>query len=148
VSILAQAEEHQVEFAHAPQYFGIRARAGNGPALRRDGVPLRRRDRDVIEPGVGGHARIAPRLVRGKAALVAEVDVPRGPIGRRIAQPAVRAERRFAAGEDEVERSALRDRTRGGGADGRCRLAIQGPPIGKRPPAASLLVRGRHCAPP
>ena len=86
MAVFAQAEQHQVEFARAGE--GLRVRRGGrlGPVFRRERMNLAARNRHVVQPGLRRQAAVAFRMLGRQAALVAEINMPGGPIGPGFAQ--------------------------------------------------------------
>ena len=146
VAVLAQPEQHQIKIADRAQDVGVRLSRLNGPQFPRNLVQLCCGNGNVVEPGISGHARVARWVVLGQTSLVAKVDVPRGPVGARLAQPSIRPKRRVSARENEAELPM-----RSNGTISRCQNTrrggrVQRLPIGQQVPAALLFFREFHQA--
>jgi len=81
MAVLAQAEQHQIEFIHVHEIAGIVFRCGLRAELGGNGVHLLLRDGDVVEPCLLRHMAIALGMFRRQAAFVAEINVPCTPCG-------------------------------------------------------------------
>ena len=56
VTIFSEAQQNEVKFAHALQRFGVGARSFACPEFRGYDVHPSRGNRNVVEPGIAGHA--------------------------------------------------------------------------------------------
>ena len=138
VAVFAEAEQDEVEGADAVERSGVACCRLGRAELGRYRMDLRRRDRDVIQPSLGRHARIALGVSARQAALVAEIDVPVSPARARLAQQLVGTARRRAAGQDDSEAAARRQRAPLGSEDARRDGAVQRCRVDHGVPAAGL----------
>ncbi len=135
MAVLAETEQDEIERPRAAQVLGVGTRGGARSALGRDYMHLVRRDGDVVEPSVAGHAAVALDRSARHAALVAVPDVPARPVGVGRAQQPIRAARRRAAREHDIESVVRRDRRLRGSQDAGFGIVVECGRVGQRMPA-------------
>ena len=117
MSVLAQPEQNQVEFADTCHVICITCRRRLRALFRRDGVDLRGGNGDMIEPHNVCHSAIAFGIRNRQTTFVTEINMPSRPIGGDIAQPPVNIAWRITAGEHDAENPMLGNRLLCGGND-------------------------------
>ncbi len=103
MTIFAQSKQDHIKLANRTQCLSVAMGRLRGAHFCRDDMPLLDGYGHVIEPGLGGHARIARGVIGRQAALVTEIDMPGSPIYSCFAQPAIDTARRISPGEYQVK---------------------------------------------
>ena len=128
MTVLAEAEQDQIEVGHPSQLAAIGFGRRDGAEFRRDGMNVLDRQADPVQPGRGGHAAVALGMLRRQATFVAIPDLPAPPVVALPGQGRVEPPGRAPAGEDDVELPAHRE---GLGLRGRHPGQGLGKPVGR-----------------
>jgi len=116
MTILAEAEQHQIEGALALKLFRIKLCSYFRARLGGNDMDVGGGNVDPIQPGRRRHPAVALRIILRQTAFVTKPDLPARPIVMLFSQGAIKFIRRATAGQHEMEDSPCGQR--------RCRRLI------------------------
>ena len=109
VSIFAQPQQYQVELFDSFQRLRVICGGSFRACFCMYRMYLPARDGNVIQPGLRGHAAIAPGMIGRKTAFIAEIHMPCRPAGIRRSQGFINSSRGIASGQHDMKFAAPAD---------------------------------------